>query len=170
MADIDANNISLDRQHAFKKSHSCTAQLCHVINDWSSNTDFGLQTDDFIVDFAKDFDKVAHERLKAKLFSYGISGHTLIWIDFFLCQRKQRVVVNGCGSDWSCVTSGAPQGAVLGPILFDLFIYHIFDVVSQESEILLFADDCICYRKVCSLQDCDTLQQDFERQALWADT
>ena len=80
------------------------------------------------------------------------------------------MVVNGCGSDWTSVTSGVPQGTVLGPILFDLFVNAIVDVVSPGSEIRLFADDCICYRKVRSMQDCETPQQDIDRLALWADT
>ena len=98
------------------------------------------------------------------------AGALFLWIDSFLCQQKQRVVINGCGSDWSCVTSGVRQGTVLGSILFNLFINDILDVVSPGSEIRLFADDCICYRKVRSLQDCATLQQDIDRLAFWADT
>ena len=97
MAHIDANKILSDCQHAFRKSHSCTTQLCHVINDWASNIDSGLQTDAFMIDFAKAFGKVPHGRLKAKLFSYGISWRTLLWLDSFLCQRKQR---SGCQWVW----------------------------------------------------------------------
>lgn len=170
MAHIDANNILSDRQHAFRKSHSCTTQLCHVINDWAFNIDRGFQTDAFIIDFAKAFDKVPHERLKSKLFSYGISGRTLSWIDSLLCQRRQRVVVNGSVSEWSRVTSDVPQGTVLGPILFNLFINDIVEVVSPGTEIRLFADDCICYRKVSSIVDREILQLDIDRLAVWADT
>ena len=84
--------------------------------------------------------------LKAKLFSYGIGGKTLKWIDSFLCFRQQRVVVNGVKSDWAPVLSGVPQGTILGPLLFSLYINDISSDI--ESEIRLFADDCVCYREI----------------------
>lgn len=169
MAHIENNNILSDRQHAFRKSHSCTTQLCHVINDWAFNIDRGYQTDAFVIDFAKAFDKVPHERLKSKLFSYGISRSTLLWIDAFLYHRRQRVVVNGSTSEWANVTSGVPQGTVLGPLLFNLFINDIVEVVSAGTEIRLFADDCICYRRVSSSEDNSILQHDIDRLSEWAD-
>ena len=80
------------------------------------------------------------------LFSYGIDGKTIKWIDACLCYRQQRVVVNGFKSDWTPVASGVPQGTVLSPLLFSL---HINDITSDiESEIRLFADDCVCYRGI----------------------
>lgn len=167
MRHMDAHNILTDRQHAFRRNHSCVTQLCHVINDWASAIDANQQTDAFILDFAKAFDTVPHERLKSKLHSYGITGKTLNWIDAFLCQRSQRVVVNGAKSKWTRVTSGVPQGTVLGPALFNLFINDITTVV--RSEIRLFADDCICYRTILSPSDCNILQQDIENLASWAD-
>ena len=148
--------------------YSCVTQLCHVINDWESAMDSGLQTDAFILDFAKAFDSVSHERLKAKLHGYGISGKTLIWLDSFLyvCYRFRRVIVNGAKSKWLNVTSGVPQGTVLGPVLFNLFINDI--VHGIKSEIRLFADDCICYRIIRSRDDCDQLQRDISTLGSWA--
>ena len=90
--------------------------------------------------------KMSHELLKSKLFSYGIGGKTLKWIDSFLCFRQQRVVVNGVKSDWAPVLSGVPQGTVLGPLLFSLYINDISSDI--ESEIRLFADDCVCYHEI----------------------
>ena len=83
------------------------------------------------------------------------------WIDAFLCFRQQRVVVNGVKSDWVPVVSGVPQGTVLGPPLFSL---HINDIMSDtESEIRLFADDCVCYREIKDMEDTLKLQKDIDR-------
>ena len=84
-----------DRQHALRKGHSCETQLTTVINDWAKILDNRGQVDTFILDFEKAFDTPPHEPLTSKLFSYGIGGKTLKWIDSFLCFRQQRVVVNG---------------------------------------------------------------------------
>ena len=90
------------------------------------------------MDFEKAFDTPRHELLKGKLFSYGIGGKTFKWIDTFLCFRQQRIDVNGVKSDWASVLSGVPQGTVLGPLLFSLYINDISSDI--ESEIRLFAD------------------------------
>ena len=97
MAHLDEYKLLSDRQHAFRKRHtcSCETQLTTVINDWAKILDNRGQVDTFILDFEKAFDTPPHELLKSKLFSYGIGGKTLKWIDFFLCFRQQRVVVNG---------------------------------------------------------------------------
>ena len=160
------SGLITNRQHAFHKGRSCTTQLCTVFHDWSKNIDQGLQADVFILDFAKAFDSVPHERLKAKLFRYGINGKTLAYINNFLCQRHQRVAVNGSKSDWTPVVLGVPQGTVLGPVLFNIFINDIMDEV--ESEIRLFADDCVCYRPIMNDQDCDQLQKDINHLTSWA--
>jgi hypothetical protein len=98
MSHLDNHNIITDRQHAFRKHHSCETQLCNVIHHWAKNIDYVKQTDIFILDFEKAFDTMPHELLKSKLNSYGISGYTLCWIDAFLCHRKQCVVINGSTS------------------------------------------------------------------------
>ena len=88
------------------------------------------------------------------------------WIDAFLCFRQQRVVVNGVKSDWAPVVLGVPQGTVLGPLLFSL---HINDIMSDiESEIRLFADDCVCYREIKDIKETLKLQKDIDRLGNWA--
>ena len=166
MSHLEEHNVITDKQHAFRKHHSCETQLCSVIHDWARNIDKNKQTDIFILNFEKAFDTVPHEQLKAKLYRYGITGKTLMWIDSFLCYRKQCVVVNGTKSKWSVVESGVPQGTVLDPVLFSLHINDILDNIS--SDIRLFADDCVCYRVIDSTEDCKILQNDIDKLGSWA--
>ena len=151
MSHLDHHKLLSDWQHAFRKSHSCETHLATVIDDWAKILDNQGQVDTFILDFEKAFDTPSHELLKSKLFSYGIGGKTIKWIDAFLCYRQQGVVVNGVKSDWAPVVSGVPQGTVLGPLLF---LLHINEITSDiESEIRLFADDCVCYREIKNVED-----------------
>ena len=166
MAHLDEYKLLSDRQHAFRKGHSCETHLTTVINDWAKILDNRGQVDTFILDFEKAFDTPPHELLKSKLFGYGIGGKTLKWIDSFLCFRQQRVVVNGVKSDWAPVLSGVPQGTVLGPLLFSLYINDISSDI--ESEIRLFADDCVCYREIKDEKDTMKLQRDIDRLGSWA--
>ena len=118
--------------------------------------DNGGQNDTFILDFENAFDTPPHELLKSKLLGYGIGGKTLKWIDFLLCYIQQRVVVNGTKSDLVPVLSGVPQGTVLGPLLFSLYNKDISTDI--DSEIRLFADDCVCYREIKDTEDTKKLQ------------
>ena len=118
------------------------------------------------MDFGKAFDTPPHELLKSKSKSYGIACKTLKWIDSFLCFRQQRVVVNGVKSDWAPVLSGVPQGTVLGPLLFSLYINDIPSDI--ESEIRPFADDSVCYREIKGEEDTMELQRDIDRLGSWA--
>ena len=92
------------------------------MEDITESLDNGKDVDIVYLDFSKAFDKVAHRRLIKKLENYGIIGTLLNWVQDFLSNRKQRVVIKGESSDWTNVTSGIPQGSVLGPILFLVYI------------------------------------------------
>ena len=166
IAHLDEYKFLSDRQHAFGKGHSCETRLTTVINDWAKILNNRGHIDTFILDFEKAFDTPPHELLKCKLFSYGIGGKSLKWIDSFLCFRKQWVVVNGVKSDWAPVLSGVPQGTVLGPLLFSLYINDISSDI--ESEIRHFADDCVCYREIKDEEDTINLQRDIDRLGSWA--
>ena len=107
MAHLDEYKLLSDRQHAFRKRHSCETQLTTAINDWAKILDNGGQVDTFILYFEKAFDIPPHELLKSKLFGCGIGGKTLKWTDSFLCHRQQRVV-NGANSECDPVLSGVP--------------------------------------------------------------
>ena len=123
------------------------------------------QTDLIIMDFAKAFDKVPHRRLLHKLDYYGIRGFTHKWINSWLSGRSQQVVLDGQASDPVAVLSGVPQGSVLGPILFLIFINDLLDNI--KSSVRLFVDDCVLYRSIHSLQDCLILQEDLDSLGLW---
>ena len=165
---LEENKILTPRQHGFRPGHSCESQLILAIDDWASALNSGLRTDVAIFDFSKAFDSVPHRRLLSKIESYGIRGTTLAWIRSFLSNRVQRVVINGSQSSWLPVISGVPQGTVLGPLLFLLYINDI--TTNIQSEIRLFADDCILYRTIQSDADVVTLQDDINTMLAWSHT
>ena len=119
-----------------------------------------------VSDFSKAFDKVPHMPLIEKLKFYNLDKHVTGWIQSFLSGRTQRIVVDGHSSSESPVLSGVPQGTVMGPILFLIFINDIAANIS--SNIRLFADDCLVYREVTSLDDCSELQKDLNTLSSWS--
>ena len=168
MKHLDKHDILSDAQHAFRKARSTESQLILTTNDLTRNLDNHCTTDLAILDFSKAFDVVPHERLLIKLDHYGIRGSTKRWIRSFLTQRHQRVTINGTPSSWEKVLSGVPQGTVLGPHLFLMFINDISEVVS--STIRLFADDCLVYRTINSPEDELLLQKDLDNLISWTET
>ena len=109
---------------------------------------------------------VPHRRLLEKLQSYGITGYTSTWISSFLSNRTHNVVVDGVKSQTEPITSGVPQGTVLGPLLF---LIYINDISAQlKSPVRLFTDDSVVYREISSIEDTHTLQQDLFRLQEWA--
>ena len=134
------NNLISLEQHGFLECHSTETQLIETLNEWTLALDKHMLVDCVFIDFKKAFDSVCHNKLLIKLAAYGINGNLLGWINSFLSGRKQRVLVNNCYSEWSNVISSVPQGSVLGPILFLLYINDIVDIV-HGCKIKLFADD-----------------------------
>ena len=122
--------------------------------------DHHKQTDLILLDFQKAFDTIPHQWLLCKLQSYGIQNQLYSWIGSWLTQRKQRVIVDGLASVWVPVKSGVPQGTVLGPLMFLIYINDIGDNIS--SSLRLFANDCILYRTITSSEDSIQLQHDLD--------
>ena len=143
-------------------------QLLEVQDNWFSFYDEHTCVDTIYLDFSKAFDSVPHARLIAQLESYGITGKVISWITGFLNNRKQAVCVNGTVSKWAKVMSGVPQGSVLGPVLFTIYINSLPDSVTNH--IKLFADDSKLWAPVKTIEDCEALQNDITQLHEWADT
>ena len=165
MDHLEKHNILYDWQHGFRSKRSTETQLVTLIHELGQNLDNRKQTDIIVLDFSKAFDKVSHQHLATKLNHYGIRGSSLGWISSFLSQRTQRVVLDGVSSETVNVTSGVPQGSVLGPILFLIYINDLPQ--SLSSKVRLFADDAILYHEITSEKDCKILQEDLNKLTQW---
>ena len=159
---IECNNKINPNQHGFRKGHSCLSELlCHY-DEIMTNANNGKGTDTVYLDFAKAFDKVDHKLLLKKIHSFGIRGKLLKWLEAFLTDRKQEVAVEGFKSFISAVISGVPQGSVLGPILFLIFINDITDTVIN-SKLKCFADDTRLSKAISIERDASLLQEDLDK-------
>lgn len=166
MHHYDTNNVLHDSQHGFRAGRSCETQLIMTAEDLARSLDQKDQVDAIALDFSKAFDRVPHERLLLKLRHYGIRGELQQWIRSFLTDRSQRVVVDGQASDTIHVSSGVPQGTVLGPLLFITFINDISHGIT--SKLRLFADDCLIYNPIHDISDHHALQRDLDRLHQWS--
>ena len=131
--------ILYDYQHGFRERRSCETQLIQLVEKLVRNTSQGRQTDLILLDFSKAFDRVNHFNLLHKLNQHGVKGNTLSWIKAFLTRRPQTVVLEGESSSEIPVNSGVPQGSMLGPLLFLLYINDLPENI--HSQVRLFADD-----------------------------
>ncbi len=120
---------------------SCTTNLLEFLETLTSAVDAGDAVDVVFLDCAKAFDKVPHKRLMVQLKGHGVDGKVLEWIGLLLAGRRQRVVLNGASSGWKDVLSGVPQGSVLGPILFLVFIKNVDVMASMVTVLRMFADN-----------------------------
>ena len=146
--------------------HSCQTQLITIIEDMTCNLSYGTQIDAVFLDFAKSFNKVPHQRLLLKY--YDIRSNILQWIANFLSNRKQRVIVDGVSSNVVPVTFGVPQGTVLGPLLFLIFINDMTESIT--SSVKLFSNDCLVYYTIHSSNDAIQLQEDLYQLGLWVNS
>jgi hypothetical protein len=134
------NKVISSSQHGFTKGRSCATNLLEFMEVVTKAADSGKSVDVVYLDFAKAFDKVPIKRLISKILAAGIQGNVLRWISDWLTDRKQRVIVSGKFSGWRRVLSGVPQGSVLGPILFNIFINDLDDAATIRQLLKKFAD------------------------------
>ena len=167
MSHLQAEGLLTDAQHGFRPGRSCATQLLLAMEEWSSMIENGDPIDILYLDLAKAFNTVPPKRLLEKLELHGVGGNLLRWIGAFLLDRRQRVTVGGSRSGWEPVPSGVPQGSVLAPLLFIIYVNDLPAMLSCG--IKVFTDNSKLYRPVRLLTDPPALQEDLDAAVRWAD-
>jgi hypothetical protein len=165
---LEIHGILADHQHGFRRQRLCETQLVNTIEEVTRSIDNRQQIYMLILDFSKAFDTVPHQRLLQKMYHYGIKGNILKWVSGWLTQRHQRVCVDGEESINKPVQSGVPQGTVLGPLCFLIYINDMGS--SRTSSSILFADDSLLYRPINCIEDTTKLQEDLTELVQWSKT
>lgn len=155
------HRVILKEQHGFIRGRSCISNLLIFTTHLFEGLDNREQIDAVYTDFQKAFDKVDHELLLNKIAFNGIRGDLLRWFVSYVTNRTQKVVINGFESRTVRVTSGVPQGSILGPLLFILFINDI-KYCFKNSKFLLYADDLKIYKNIAVQTDCLDFQKDLD--------
>ena len=159
-----------DSQWGFRTGRSTVSALLAIVDDWLKLLEEGKEICATFFDYQKAFDSVPHRPLMEKLLSLDLNPYLSRWISDYLTHRSQQVVVDGATSSAMQVLSGVPQGSILGPLLFLIYVDGITDAsLSQGSQLSLFADDVLHYRAISKQEDFDTTQSDINIIAKWSD-
>ena len=164
---LETHNIIADTQHGFQRGKSCTSNLILYWDMLTKYVDSGIPVDVIYLDLSKAFDTVPHKRLIAKIKAHGIEGDILNWIEEWLRNRKQRVVLNGEVSEWMDVTSSVVQGSVLGPLCFTIYMNDMEEGIT--STLSKFADDTKVIHPMKTPADQEILQNDINKLLKWAE-
>jgi hypothetical protein len=163
---LENNYLASKEQHGFTTGKSTVTNLLEAMNLWTETLMHGTPVDILYLDYAKAFDTVPHVRLLRQVESFGIKGQALDWITSFLTGRRQKVRVNKDESQWKTVDSGVPQGSVLGPTLFAIFIADV--PLEVSTHVSLFADDTKVYSAVPDRSSSNQLNTDLQKLHQWS--
>ncbi len=162
------NNLINPSQHGFLKRHSSSTNLLESLNDWSLAIDSSKRVGVAYIDFSRAFDSVCHSKLLHKLSWLGVGGSLLAWISSFLSNRAQRTKVGGSRSSEVRLKSGVPQGSVLGPLLFIIFVNDIAGHIGQNATTKLYADDVKMYTILDTELEIKEFQSALDRLHAWS--
>ena len=169
IAHLPSQQLIRSSQHGFLPHRSCLTNLLQYLETLTALLDEGHNVDVFYLDLSKAFDRVPHQRLLSKLNSHGVTGDIYNWVKSWLTNRKQCVVLNESYSSWTNVTSGVPQGSVLGPLLFIIFINDIDTTIDTvHCALLKFTDDTKEIRTVNTEANALKLQTDLDNLFKWS--
>ena len=163
-----SNKLLSNCQFGFRPRSSTQEALLSVTNDWHKLLEKHHQVATVFFDVKKAFDSVPHSQILSSLQTLGIHGPLLHWIKDYLSNRQQRVVLDGAMLDPVTVTSGVPQGSILGPLLFNIFMNSIANIhLSTNAKLILYADDILLYKPIDYTTCCQELQEDVNEILSW---
>jgi len=169
-AHLAGNNLLLQAQHGFVSGHSTCTNLLECLNDWTLTVQRKKAVTVAYTDFSRAFDSVSRNKLLAKLYTYGIRGEILLWLEHYFKIRTHQTRVGDCLSDEATLISGVVQGSGIGPVSFLIFVDELAKILERHGVVVkLFADDVKVYVEICNIDDATKLQAALDLITNWAD-